>query len=475
MPSNAQLVEESHPPAASHKVAPGPRNSLIPFLLFGTQRDLLSLYLDAFREYGDVVRIQVGPRFLGFFAHFFNHPEQVKYVLQDNAQNYKRSIYFEFIKPLVGEGLLTSEGDFWRRQRRLAQPAFHRQRIQTFAEQMTTLTSQMLARWGEHRVADKPLDVAAEMMRLTLGIVSQALFSTDVSAEADEVGQAMADGLEHINHRSRHPLSLPGWVPTPRNRRFAQAIHTLDAIVFKIIEERRHDEKDHHEEKDHGDLLAMLLQARDEETGEGMTNRQLRDEVMTFILAGHETTAITLTWAWYLLSKHPHVEQRLRAELDAVLSGRTPTFEDLPQLTYTRMVVEEALRLYPPAWSVSRNTIGEDEICGYHIPANSVISVSPYTIHRHPEFWDNPEGFDPERFTPDQAAKRPRYAYFPFGGGQRQCIGNEFALMEAQLVLAQVAQQYQLQLIPGLSVQPDPIFTLRPDREVWMTLHEKAG
>jgi cytochrome P450 len=303
------------------------------------------------------------------------------------------------------------------------------------------------------------------MSRLTLSITGRALFSRDISDEADEIGQAMTQLLRHFNYRFEHFFTFPESIPTLRNRRFWKTLRTMDAVAYGIIKERRRSGQDK------GDLLSMLLQARDEETGEGMNDKQLRDEVTTFLGAGTETTAVMLGWTWYLLSTHLEVDRKLRAELTEVLGGRTPNAEDLPNLQYTRMIIEEALRLYPPAWANSRTALSEDEIGGYIIPVNSMVAMSPYVTHRDPRFWENPEEFDPERFTPEQSAGRPRYAYFPFGGGPRQCIGNEFALMEAQLVLATVAQQYRLRLVPDHRVEPYPIFTLRPRYGLLMTLH----
>jgi cytochrome P450 len=377
------------------------------------------------------------------------------------------------IKPLAGEGLLTSEGEDWRRRRKLAQPAFHRERIAAFATGMTHATIAMLERWEpfveqkQPQQSQQSIDIVHEMQRLTLGIVSTALFSTDISGDSDEMGGALNDIFAYFNHRSRTPLSLPAGVPTRRNRRFKQAVQRLDAITYRVIEEHRRGETKS------DDLLSMLLEARDEETGEGLSNTQLRDEVGTFLAAGHETTAMTLAWTWYMLSKHPAIEHKLHAELAEVLGGRLPTAADIPQLTYTRMIIQEVMRLYPAAWAMTRVIKNNDKINGYPIKAGTIMVLSPYVTHRHPAFWENPEGFDPERFTPERIAERPRYAYFPFGGGPRQCIGNEFALMEAQLIVAMVAQRYRLHLIPGQKVEPDPIFTLRPSTAVHFALHAR--
>lgn len=304
-------------------------------------------------------------------------------------------------------------------------------------------------------------------MRLTLRIVGQALFSIDLSDEADTVGQgfsAVRKLLQSYVFRPFPPLS----VPTPRNRRLNAAIRSLDGVVQGIIDERRQ------HNADSGDLLSMLLLARDEETGEGMNDRQLRDEVMTLLLAGHETTANALTWMWYLLSQHPDVEARLHTELDKVLGGNIPTVDHLPDLKYTRMVIEEALRLYPPVFGFGRKATGEDELGGYYVPANTLIWLSPYVTHRHPDFWQQPEVFDPERFSPESAANRPHYAYFPFGGGPRLCIGSNLAMMEAQLITATIAQRYLLRLVPDHPVEPEVSLTLRPKYGLPMTIHQRS-
>ena len=461
MLTDAQLLEERAPaPTRARKFPPGPRY-YTPFgLLADFRRNPLRFYMNA-AKFGDIVGLRAGP----MTSYFLTHPDHIKYVLQDNNQNYGRSRIHDMMKPLLGEGLFTSDGAFWRRQRRLTQPAFHRQRLAAFATIMTDTTTAMIEQWHSVSQDGQPLELAAEMDRLTLAITNKALFGTDLTVDTDERQRYGMILREHLEYRFEHFFTFPERVPTPRNRRFWKVVRANDEFVFAIIDERRRSGEDR------GDLLSMLLQARDEETGEGMSDKQLQDEVTIFIGAGTETTAMALAWTWYFLSTHPEVDRKLRAELAEVLGGRPPTAEDLPNLKYTRMVIEEALRLYPPAWGMSRAALGADEIGGYPIPAKATIALSPYVTHRHPAFWENPEGFDPERFTPECSASRSRYAYFPFGGGPRQCIGNEFALMEAQLVVATVAQQYRLYLVPGHPVEPAALFSLRPRHRVLMTLH----
>jgi cytochrome P450 len=297
-----------------------------------------------------------------------------------------------------------------------------------------------------------------------MDMVGMALLGSDLGADAAQVREAVKVGQEHVNWRITHLFSLPERYPTPRNRRFHQALRTLDNVVYSIIDRRR--EVPASPERAEGasghDLLTLLLEARDDETGEGMTDDQVRDEVMTIFLAGHETTANALAWAWHLLSSHPEIEEHLHQEVDSVLSGRSPGFGDIAHLKYTRMVIDETLRLFPPVWAIARFPVRNDEAGGYGIPAYSQVILSPYVTHRHADFWEEPERFDPERFLPDRIAQRPKYAYFPFGGGPRMCIGSEFALMEGVLALATIAGQYRLRPVPNHKVEPEPLITLRP-------------
>jgi cytochrome P450 len=438
--------------------------------LFGNmregQQDPLRLYMRAREQFGDIVRLRTIP---SVYWYLVTHPHDVEHVLQINQRNYRKpDVFNNPVGLLTGRGLLTSEGDFWRHQRRLAQPAFHRQRLAALATLMTDAAESTAERWSQSAANGTPMDIAAEMMRLTLKITSLALFSNDISDKADRVGPAVRVAFEHVNYRMSHPLALPERIPTRRNRRFLKAKRTLDELVFGLINEHRRTGEDR------GDLLSMLLLTCDEETGEGMSDQQLRDEVITLLLAGHETTAAALSWIWYLLSLHPDIDCKLHAELAQVLGGRTPTFDDLPHLSYTAMVCKESMRLYPPAWGQPRQAIADDRVGGYHIPAGVIITLCQWVTHRHPDFWETPEQFDPERFTPERSANRPRFAYFPFGGGARQCIGNNFAMMEAQLILATLAQRFRLDLVPKHPVEPDPTFTLRPRYGVLMTLHRRS-
>jgi cytochrome P450 len=435
--------------------------------LFGSaldfQRDPLTLLLQSRERYGDVVRYRFGP----IAVYQVSHPDGVKHVLVTHRNKYHKGIFQQKFKLLGGEGLLSSEDEFWFRQRRLAQPAFHWQRLAALVQGMTEGAQEVERRWETFLREGHELEITTEMTRLTLQIVGRVLLSTDLSQRNDQLRRNLLIALEHIDYRMSKPFSFPEVIPTRRNRRFIRALSQLDAFVFGLIRERRA------AQSDMGDLLAMLLLAHDEETGETMSDRQVRDEVMTILLAGHETSGVALAWTWYLLSQHLEVERRLHAELDAVLGGRTPSFDDLPQLRYTRMVIEETLRLYPPAWGIARQSIAQDEIGGYHIPKGVQLMVSQYVTHRHPDFWERPEAFEPERFRPECTAKRPKFAYYPFGGGPRVCIGNQFALMEMQLILATLAQRYQLSLVPGHRVEVQPLIILRPRYGMRMMLRER--
>ena len=426
------------------------------------QRDPLK-FLRETRQYGDVVRM----RFVFSDAYLIYHPDSIKHVLQENNRNYNKDIFtYKMFRPFLGQGLLINDGESWLHQRRLMQPAFHRKRITAYSTVMTDDTTKLLERWQIYVQQNSSLDIAEEMMSLTLQIVGKTLFSLDLSDKSNTIGEAVTTLLKLLGNYVYAPFP-PISIPTARNRRLLAANRTLEQVIYRIIAERRA------QNVDTGDLLSMLLLARDEETGQGMNDRQIRDELMTMLLAGHETTANTLAWTWYLLSQHPEVEQRLYTEVDEVLGGTLPTVEHLSELKYTNMVLEEALRLYPPACIFGRKAIADDELGGYPIPANSMILVSPYAVQHHPDYWPDPERFDPERFTPEHTAERPHYAYFPFSSGPRMCIGSSFAMMEAQLILATIVQRYRLRLVPGHPVEPQMLVTLRPKYGLQMTIHER--
>jgi cytochrome P450 len=415
--------------------------------LLDVWRDPLEFFTDVVAR-GDVVAARFG--YVDYFL--VNGAEPAHHVLVDNAKNYTKSPNYQGLKLVLGEGLVTSEGEFWRRQRKLSQPAFHRERIASFVTTMIDETDQMLARWDEN--VGGVVDIHAEMMALTLRIVARTLFSTAVGSEADEIREALGVALHHANDYAESVIKPPQWIPSPKNLRFKRSLKTLDALVFRIIDARRRGEG-----KDAHDLLALLMAAT--EDGRGMTDRQLRDEVMTLVTAGHETTANALAWTFYLLSKDPEVERRLRRETDAALGDRAPTAADAPALKYASLVVSESMRVFPPVWAFERQ-------------AKSLVAISPYLLHRHRAYWDNPEGFDPERFLPERAEGRPKSAYLPFGGGPRMCIGMGFALTELQMVLSRIVQRYRLELASTRPVVLEPVVTLRPKGGLPMRLRKQA-
>ncbi|MCH8318378.1 MAG: cytochrome P450 [Bacteroidetes bacterium] len=398
---------------------------------------------------------------------YLSHPDHIKHVLQVNNKNYHKDIKYEQLKLFLGEGLLTSEGDFWLRQRRIAQPAFHRKEIASFATTMTDCTLQMMERWrnnGQHALS---LDIHTEMMVLTLRIVGKTLLSKDMTGDASSIGKSLGYLIEAVNKRIFNVFNLPLWVPTLKNLKFKKEKGVIDEVVLNLIEDRKRNNSSE------DDLLSMLMGAKDEETGEGMSTEQLRDEVMTIFVAGHETTANALTWTFYLLSSHPEVEEKLHRELKEVLNGKTPEMEDIPKLKYTLQVIEESMRLFPPAWVIGRRALDDDEIGGFKIKKGDNIIMSPYVMHRDPEYWKDPEKFDPTRFSYENAKDRSKFIYFPFGGGPRFCIGSNFALMEMQLLVATIAQRFRLRLAPGHKVEKNPLVTLRPKYGMMMNLEDR--
>jgi cytochrome P450 len=438
---------------ASSAIPPLVTVQLLPTRIPEIIRDPLRFVLTNATTHGDFIHYP-----LGLWEVFqVNHPAIVKHILQDNHRNYsKNTIQYNTLSQVTGRGLLTSDGPLWFRQRRLMQPAFHRRRLHTYSEVIVTATAAMLERWTEAAHRSKPLDIDAEMMQLALEIVGKVFFNLDLRHEAHEMTEGVLEMLAYVVYRSQTPIAPPLSWPTGRNRRYRAAMNKLEEVVYETIAERRESEADY------GDVLSMLLAARDEETGEPMTDSQVRDEMVTLLIAGHETVASALTWSWYLLSLNPEVRQEMEAEINQALGGRPPAFDDLPALPYTRGVFSETLRLYPPAWLITRRALAADKIGDAVIPPKALIIINPYVIHRHPAYWPNPSVFDPTRFEPEVSAARPRFAYIPFGGGPRLCIGDGFALMEGPLILAAVAQKYRLDLESGRAVDVDALVTLRP-------------
>ncbi|HEX8199531.1 MAG TPA: cytochrome P450 [Isosphaeraceae bacterium] len=427
---------------------PGPKGHWLAGNLPQFARDRLGFLTDCARRYGDCVALRLGPK----RVLLLSPPDLIEEVLVTQNRRFRKHFALRRTRRTLGNGLLTSEGDFWRRQRRLAQPAFHRDRLEAYAAVMVALAERMLESWadGQRR------DVQADMMRLTLQIVAKTLFDADVAGAVDEAAAAMETLLACFTARVTKLVPLPEAVPTPVNWRLQRAARRLDRIVYGFVAARRASGADR------GDLLSLLLHARDEDDGRGMTDRQLRDELMTLFLAGHETTANTLAWAWSLLARHPEAEARLHAELDAVLGDRAPTPADLPRLTYAEHVVTETLRVYPTVWLLGREAIEPWTIGGHPVPRGTTLYMSQWVVHRDPRFFEEPEAFRPERWDDGLARRLPRYAYFPFGGGPRICIGQGFARMEAVLLLATIARRYRLALAPGATVTPLPTMTLRP-------------
>jgi cytochrome P450 len=437
----------------------GPRGRWLLGNLHDFQRDQLGFYVDCAR-YGDVVPARLGPR----RALLFYHPDAIEEILVARNREFIKSPGVKLLRPLLGEGLLLSEHDFWLRQRRLVQPAFHRQRVAAYGEVMIAYAARRLADWKDGDV----VDVHHEMMSLTQAIVAKTLFDAEVSDEAHEVGTATRVLMQDFSARLGSLLQLlPTWLPTPGNLKARRAIERLDGVVYRIIAARRRSGGDR------GDLLSILLDAQDADDGSRMTDRQVRDEVMTLFMAGHETTAAALSWTWYLLAQHPDVDARLADELRAVLGQRPPTAADLPRLRYTELVVTESMRLYPPAYAMGRLNTVPTEVRGQPLEPGTVVILPTYVVQRDPRWFEEPEAFRPERWDDERVKRNPRYAYFPFGGGPRQCIGNGFAMMEACLIVAAIAQRFRLALEPGQRITPTPYVTLRPEPGIRMLLSRR--
>lgn len=457
----ARLTEGLSSPAAA---APGPPGYPIVGALPKVMKDPLPFLTQAAREYGDVVLLG------GFGSQKFylvTHPDDIERVWKTHHRNYVRGSNFRLLKPLGGDGLFLSEGDAWRAQRKLLQPAFHVTRLMGMVDTINASIETMIGRWGREIVPGRPFDLEREMMSLLIEISVKTLFGTEVAGDTATVHETITTAFSILHRRVLSAVPFPWWVPFPSHVRFLRAVARLEEVVYRLIGERRRSGVEGN------DVLSTLLSVRDE-AGEPMPDKQVRDEVVTMLVAGHESTGATLSWALYLLSRYPQVTRRVEAELAEVLGGRTPGFQDLPRLQYLSMVLKETLRLYPPFWMLTRTPLTDDTLSGCRVPAGSILMFSSYVTQRRPDFWPNPEAFDPERFLPERSEGRPQFAWYPFGGGPRLCIGGRLAEMQALLVLAAVLQRHELHAVPGRRVEPAAMLSLRPKGGLWMTLHERA-
>lgn len=463
-PRTAAQTSARPPAARARRSAPGPG-------LFSTLRTMRELRNDPLRfmtrmadVYGDVVRFRLGPR----DTYLVRGPQEVAHVLQTKYSNYGRDTPFHAqLRLALGRGLLTSQGDFWRGQRRVAQPAFRRERLAHSYPFIATHARAMLDQWQKYPDGHA-FDVSGAMGAVTLEITGHAFFGTDLAVDSRALRDAVVFGQSYVMDRMSRLVVPPLWLPTPASRRFRRGLSAVDRVIYQELAARRAgaDRPD--------DYLSLLVNAPAGGGGVPLDDELIRDEFFSMLSAGHETTASALTWALYLLSMHPLEAKQVQAEVERVLNGREPTLDDLPHLEYTGMVVKETMRLFPPVPIVGRNAIEDDCIAGYHIPAGSVVLVSAYATHRHPGLWENPEAFDPTRFLPARSAARPRMAYLPFGGGPHTCIGGMFGEAEAHLILAMIVQRFRLHLLPGQPVDLDALVALRPRHGMMMTLHRHS-
>lgn len=425
--------------------------------LLQMRKERIQFFLQRKKDIGDIYQIKIPGRKLVVLTD----PEWIKYVLVDNNKNYTKSFAYDSIRLFLGNGLLTSEGEFWKRQRRLAQPAFHKEKLQLMFHNMVEQTSHSIDRLSAYADSNQPVNLSKELYKLTLDIVNSTLFYNEVNTTTDTIYKLVSEGSEFITQRIDNPFHLPAWIPTPRNVQEQKVLHSMDDVFFSIIDRRRKQQEEHH------DLLSMLMEAVDEETGEGMDKRQLRDEILTIFVAGHETTQIALGWTFYLLTQHPDKLAILQQEIEEQLKGELPTPVSIRGMHYLKQVVDESMRLYPPAWVVGRRTIEKDVIKGYEIPPQVNIVMPIYAVHHDANIWEDPEAFIPERFATENLKEKHKYAYFPFGGGPRLCIGNNFALQEMQVALAMLLQRYRIEVTPDFVPELDPLVTLRPKYPIY--------
>ena len=436
--------------------------------LFGNlaeiRKDTLNFFVKLTREYGDVVPYRIGTD----QVFLINHPDLIRYVLLINQTNYAKGKFFAKAEPLMGGAMVMSDGEKWLKLRRTALPAVQGRALVGMADVMVDAADDMIARWRGLADTGQPIDIAPEMTILALDMVYRTLFRVKPDFDPVEIYHALSFVLGEIEHRIWSVTSIGAHLPSARNRKFHKYMRYLDRQIAAVIEKRRRDPNQY------GDLLSILLAAVDDPENTTYDAKQLRDECMNFTIVGRDTAAGALQWTFYLLSQNPAVERKLRQEIETVLGDRRPTYDDLDRLPYLRMVHDESMRLYPPGWTFSRTALADDRIGGVHIPKGASVQMCVYAMHRNPRYWDNPEGFDPERFLPERAAGRPQFAYFPFGGGGRVCIGRKLAMMEGALIIARILQAFRLNLVPGQRIEIEPMITLRPKYGIQMTIHNAA-
>jgi enediyne biosynthesis protein E7 len=448
---------------ATTRSIPGPKGKPVIGSLPEFRKSMVQALMDGWRDYGDVVRYR-GPISLISIAH----PDHVQYILRDNAANYHHADFeIKKLQPTFRNGLVTSQGEFWARQRKMMQPTFHRERVDSFVSMMADTTAETLEQWQHLQDGNRLVDMRIEMQRLTLRILTNAVFSSDWADEAEKIIEAVTIANEYTNKRLLSPVDPPEWAPLPSVKEFNRVRQMVDDLVYGLIADRRQSQP-----KD--DILSLLLDARDDE-GRGMSDLELHDELISLIFAGHETVSVCLTWTWYHLSKDPSCAQKVRDEVDELLGDRAPTREEVRQMQYIWQVLQEALRMYPPIWVIPRTPLQEDVIDGYRLEPGAMLFISPYVVHRHSSFYDNPESFDPERIAPENTSSWHRYQYIPFGGGPRKCIGHEFAMLEMTIIVAMVTQRFRLDLLPGHPVYPKPMVTLRPAHGMPMIISPRGA
>ena len=454
-------VLEIDRPTTSRRI--GPKGAPVVGIAHELRKDPLNYFVGLMRDYGEFVDFKIGMAPI----IMLNGPDAVKHILQDHYEDYPKSRFYRPFKPILGRSIFTSTGETWLSQRRTARPCFGGARFQFMADRIVGATRKMLDRWDGFDRGGEPVEIVHEMMRLTLDGVTQALLDMDFIENYEEVHDALTVILRETEKRVWSVAPPPDWLALMTRPRYRRAVETIDRVVRDIIDERRRNPRDS------GGLLTTLIEAHDAEGSgdEGL----LKDQVVAMIATGHESTACALAWTFYMITQHADVRERVYAEVDAVLGGRDPRADDLSALQYTGWVFEEVMRLYPPVWTISRTATRDDEVCGKPIPKGTTVMLSPYAMHRNPEIWPEPEEFRPERFHPEEVAKRPRYSYFPFGGGPRVCLGNRFAMMEAKIMMAMVIQRYRLSVLPGQEIVAEPMITLRPRDGIRMDLERRSA